>query len=244
MSDHIKYTFKIEGFTPDSLPFERLVDYYSEVKRMLGVSENMHLVAIAEGSHGSVFAIDRNHEKALVTRLLSIKEGSAPATATRAQNTINRMLKEDGTSGVFYDAQNRNVIEFPGRRDQDKVLVRIRDAASFTGELYHIAGTKDDAKIRISTDAYGVVFCNATRDLAKALRDFLFEEVRVSGRGTWTKNEDGKWAIDDFTITDFAPVKSENLRSAVDRIRAMDIGWPSDTLADIRSFEEKNGTAK
>jgi len=242
MSDTLEYTFKIENFTPKSMPFGRLVEYYAEIKRMLGVADNLHLVGVIEGSHSNAFAIDRNQETTLVKRLIAINDGSAPNKATRAYDTINSMLKEDGTSGTFYDARGENVINFPGKRTDNNVQLRIRDAATFTGELYHIAGTKDDAKIRISTDAYGVVFCTTTRDIAKALRDFLFEDVKVSGRGMWTRDENGTWDIDDFYITDFTPIQKEDLRDAVNRIRAIAVDWPTDPLGDIRSFEEKNGT--
>ncbi|MDA0369724.1 MAG: hypothetical protein O2995_15195, partial [Proteobacteria bacterium] len=241
MNDLTIYTFKIEDFTPKSMPFGRLVEYYSEIKRMLGVADNLHLVNVIESSHGSAFAIDHNHEAALVKRMSALKDGTAPKSAVRAQNTLNAMLKEDGTSGIFYDSSRDNVVNFPGKLSADGTRIQIRDSATFTGELYHIAGTKDDAKIRISTDAYGVVFCTTTRDIAKALRDFLFEDVKVSGRGVWTKGENGAWDIDDFSITDFAPVTRENLRKAVDRIRARGIDWPSDTLKELRSLEENDG---
>ncbi len=244
MNDATTYTFKIEDFTPKSMPFGRLVEYYREIKKLLGVADNLHLVDLLESSHGSAFAIDRNHEAALVKRLMAINEGTAPKAAARAQSAINAMLREDGTSGAFFDCYNQNVITFPGKRLDDSIVLRIRDAASFTGELYHIAGTKGDAKIRICTENYGVVFCTTTRDIAKALRDFLFEDVKVSGRGTWTRSESGVWDIDEFSIADFAPIKRENLREAVDRLRTIEVTWPDDVLSDIRTVEEKNGFAQ
>jgi hypothetical protein len=242
MSDTLEYTFKIENFTPETMPFGRLVEYYVEIKRMLGVSENLHLIGVVEGSHGSAFAIDRNYETALIERLQFVNQGTAPSSAMRAQSAINKMLKDDGTSGAFYGVGGQNVVNFPGNRTDDSAQLRIKDAATFTGELYHIAGTQNDAKVRISTDAYGVVFCITTKDIAKDLRDFLFEDVKVSGRGMWTRDERGTWSISEFFITDFAPVERENLRKAIERIRAIDVDWPNDTLGNIRSFEEKNGT--
>ena len=85
-----------------------------------------------------------------------------------------------------------------------------------------------------------MVFCTTTRDIAKSLRDFLFEDVKVSGRGMWTRTSLGEWEISDFTITDFAPIKREGLRSAVNRIRDLNIAWPVDPLGEIASFDEKN----
>lgn len=78
MIDAISYTFKIDNFTPESMPFGRLVEYYAEIKKMLGVADNLHLVGVFESSHGSAFAIDRNFETQLVKRLIAINEGTAP----------------------------------------------------------------------------------------------------------------------------------------------------------------------
>ena len=59
MNDAATYTFKIEGFTPESMPFGRLIEYYSEVKKMLGVADHLHLIDVVESSHGSAFRIQK-----------------------------------------------------------------------------------------------------------------------------------------------------------------------------------------
>ncbi len=241
MIDTATYIFKIEDFTPESMPFGRLVEYYLEIKKMLGVADKLHLVGVVESSHGSAFKIDRNHQAPLDKRLIEINEGTAPSVSLRARDTIDRMLREDGTSGSFYDSRGINAIPFPGKRSAEVAQIRVRGAASFVGELYHIAGTKDDVKVRINTDLYGVVFCATSREIAKELRDFLFDEVKVSGRGVWAKISTGKWNIDDFIITDFAPVKRESLRQSVDRLRNMDIVWPDDPIGEIEKIEERDG---
>lgn len=236
-----EYTFKINDFTPETMPFGRLVEYYNELKKMLGLADNIHLVGIYESSHGSVFSVDQRSDYGIQGRMNQLSEGTAPQGAIRARNTINAMLREDGTSGQFFDSNNRNVIKFPGKQPDGDVLYRVRDAAFFTGELYHIAGSKDTVKVRLSTDAYGTVFCKTTRDIGKALRDFLFENVSVSGRGLWTRTASGDWIINDFTITDFTPVKKDSLEKTIKRIRLLSINWPEDPLAAISEIENKDG---
>lgn len=236
-----EYTFKIVGYTPQTMPFGRLVEYYAELKKMMGDSSSFHLMEIVESSHGSCFAVDQSHQHLVEQRIVQLRERTAPKPALRAQDTINAMLREDKTSGSLADRRGSNVIEFPGGRVGDQPVFRIRDAATFTGELYHIAGTATDAKVRLSTDAYGVVFCTTTKEIAKALRDFLFEDVRVSGRGTWIRPADGPWRIDNFAITDYAPVNKESLRDAVDRMRAIGINWPDDPIGEIRRLNEEGG---
>jgi len=208
---------------------------------MIRDPNSFHLMGIVESSHGSGFAVDRNSQIGVEKQIIQLLERTAPKTALRAQDTINAMLEEDKTSGSLTDKHGNNVIEFPGGRADDAIVFRIRDAETFTGELYYIAGTATDAKVRISTDAYGVVFCITTKEIAKALRDFLFEDVRVSGRGTWIRSADGPWRIEDFAITDYAPVNRESLRGAVDRLRAIGIDWPDDPLGEIMRIDEEGG---
>ncbi len=239
MTSQAKYRFKIDGFAPESMPFGRLVEYYQELKRMFGSEDGIHLLNIIEGSHESAFSIDRSFETSFRKRLYEVQEGTANKVAMRAHSVINAMLAEDGTSGSLYDNDGANIIVFPGRKSEKNTGFKIRDTATFTGELYHISGAAGDAKARIATETYGVVFCTTTRDIAKSLRDFLFEDVRVNGRGIWAKLDDGSWSIEDFVITDFSPVKAESLRSAIDRIRSLDLHWPTDPLGEIRDLEER-----
>ncbi|MDF2097505.1 hypothetical protein [Aquibaculum arenosum] len=241
--DTTTYTFKIEDFTPENMPFGRLIEYYLQITRLLRVAENLHLVDVVEGSHGSAFRVERKHEAELTRMLVAINDGSAPKSALRARDEINSMLRQDGTSGSFYDSRGVNVIPFPGKMADNGPQLRVRGAASFVGELYHIAGTKDDAKVRINTDAYGVVFCSTSKEIARDIRNFLFEDVKVSGRGMWVKSESGKWDIDNFVITDFDPVKRESLRETVDRVRGMHLAWPDDPIGEVSKIEERNGTA-
>ncbi len=243
MSDSVVYTFKIKDFTPKTMPFERLVQYYVQLKRMLDIADNMHLLEITEASHGSCFAIDRGYETRVQKRLEEVRVGEAPKTNIRAYETINKMLQDDGTSGSFSQSNGADILQFPGRATASDVnlSVRVKDTASFYGFLYHLSGAQDDVKVRIETAQYGKIYCVATRELAKNLRNWLLEDIKVSGRGTWVRDSNGIWSIEDFTITDFTPVLKENLKSAIERIKSVGIDWPEDTVGNIYSLNEKNG---
>ncbi len=241
MKETTRYTFRIEGFTPETMPLKRLLAYYSEIAKMLEVDDHLHLTGVLEGSHRSTLVVDPNHESELRKRIAEIKEGTAPKAAIKAHDTINEMLCEDETSGGVFDESERNVIPFPGRRPEREAIYRIRDAATFTGKLYHIAETNEGVNVRVRTEAYGVVACKTTLDIGKELRGHLFGTVKVRGHGIWTRTGDGKWSIDDFSLIDFAPVSMADLRETVDRLRALDIEWPDDPIQAIRNIEEKDG---
>lgn len=240
MTRKVEYTFKIEGLTPAEMPFARLVEYYAQLKTLIGVGENVHLVDIKESSHASCLTVDQQYEKKLLKRISDVKSGSAPVRVKRAQDMINAMLREDDTSGAFIGPQLTNVIDFPGNKIKEEVVYEIRDVGTFTGELYHIAGSAsgEEVNLRIRTDAYGVVFALTTKDKGRVLREFLFENLQVTGKGLWRRDAAGRWAVDDFEVLDFAPARKETLRDTVNRLRKLDIQWPSDPLGEIECFNE------
>jgi len=239
MTSKARYTFKIEGFTPETMPFGRLIDYYAQLKQMLGHPEHLHLVNIFESSHGTCLAVDGDTRKRVDERLLKIRDGSAPQTALRAREQINLMLQEDGTSGEFFGPDGENVIPFPGTRADEDVIYSIYDEAVFSGEVYHIAVSKNEVKLRVATDTFGVVFCVAPRKMGVELRAFLDERLQITGRGTWKRTSDGAWAVSDVTITDFRPVQ-KSLRETVDKLRALNMDWPEDVLSEIDRIEERS----
>lgn len=234
MNDIVNYTFKLDDLTPETMPFGRLLDYYSQIAKMLGAADKLRFSGGLNSNHGARFAIERTQNNYIMQRIETINAGTAPRSALRAHDKINAMLKEDGTSALFFDTQNRNVIKFLGIDSENKNAeqIKIRGRATFTGELYHITGKNDGAKIRIHTNLYGSVLGTLSKDMAKKLRNHLFEYVRVSGRGLWIREQDGRWRIENFIITDFITVSNENLRSVINKLRAIDIDWPKDMLED------------
>lgn len=118
---------------------------------------------------------------------------------------------------------------------------RVRDCTSFTGDLRCVSADKGGSvKVLISTDAYGEALCEATQEIGQALRSLLLHKVKVSGSGMWYRRSNGQWAVEAFTITDFAPVAKDGLRETVDRIRGIDIDWPDDPIALMRDFDGRD----
>ena len=72
------------------------------------------------------------------------------------------------------------------------------------------------------------------------LREFLDEQIQITGRGTWKRTTDGAWTVNDVTIIDFQPIE-KSFRETVDRLRALDIDWPEDVLGEIDRIEERGG---
>lgn len=244
MTDFKQFTFRIQNYTPETLPFERLIEYYQNLAQMLGESGSMHLLEITEGSHATALSVEDIAVARIEQRLEGLAVDAVPEAALKARAVIGRMLSEDGTSATFEDDRGNNVVVFPGPNLDAAQPLRFRDTASIVGELYHIAGKKSDAQIRLQTDDYGVVFCSTTKAIARDMRDYLFEEIKVSGRAQWTKDvETGRWDIGSLTVTDFVPVVKESLKMAVERVRELNISWPDDPLGELSRINSDDDAA-
>lgn len=242
-NEQLRYTFRINDKTPETMPFGRLLDYYVQLKDMLGLEDHLHLVAIGEGSHANAFSMDCAHEAELTERLSGLQSGQTPKKALTARNRINEMLSEDSTSGCLSGPGNAQVMTFPGSHIPSKAALSLRDTMSLTGELYYLAASGNNVAVRLRTESHGAVFGTTSKDVGHALRSVLFEQVKLDGHGEWLRHEDGTWSVESFTVASFTPVGSANLRETVDHIRNMDLDWPSDPLARLREMEEKNGQA-
>lgn len=243
MTEPIIYTFKIDGFTPESMPFGRLVAYYDKLEKVLGLDADIHLVSIDKGSHLSGLAIAPNQQTSLSRRIRDVKHGTAPRPVLRAMDDINAMLEADGVSGALSGPHGETVIQFPGRLPEDHASYEIRERARFTGELYAIAGHDPVVKIRVHTAAHGVVLGEMPIEMGRNIGRHLFKPVRVEGHGVWTRSETTPWKIRDFVIDDFKALKTDDIQTTIERIRKMNIQWPDNFLDEMRAEDDEDEVA-
>lgn len=235
------YTFRINDFTPETMPFGRLLEYYAQLKAMLGLEQHLHLVEVGEGSHATALVVDANHEEQFKAHVSALSAGRASAKASQASKRLNELLQADGTSASFYNANEEAVLEFPGSRTNEKHPLALQDTMSLSGELYYLAASGDKIALRLRTEVHGSVFGTTTKSIGWELRNLLFGPVKLQGHGEWLRHQDGTWSIRNFSVSSFTPLQAENLRQTVERIRSMDLEWPSDPLHELRTLEEKNG---
>ena len=101
MSESDEYRLKIEAYTPDTMPMERLAEYLAELAQMLGESTSVHFVRLEPGSTSVIHRIEREAVPKIKTRTASVRRGIGPRDSVRAYRKINRMLREDNGSAVW-----------------------------------------------------------------------------------------------------------------------------------------------
>jgi hypothetical protein len=242
-----EYRFRIDAYTPDTMPMARLAEYLAELATVLGEPTYVHLVRLEPGSTVLVHQVEREAVPKVRDRATSVRRGRGPRDAVRAYHAINKLLREDDGVGVLQEQTGAEIIRFPGREETEEKFAAIRQYGSIDGEVLRVGGPQKYVPVMLQSENEPIAGCYAERTIAKELARKLFEPVRVFGRGRWNRDADGKWSLDQFIIQSFEPLRSELLSEALGRLRAIPVSWGDDAYGDLQLMrhgpEKQNGGA-
>jgi hypothetical protein len=237
----IEYRFKIDAFTPETIPMQRLAAYMADLATLLGSQEKVHFDRTEGGSVVLVQKIETDAVSAVRQRLVGVKKRTAPEDAIRAFGDIDKKLLEDKAIGVL-EADTGKQIEFPGRnRALLNTFAPIVEHGSLDGRLIRVGGR--DETVPVYLEEGDVIHkCNSNREMAKKLAPFLFEgPLRVWGSSRWYRDQFGNWVMERFTITDFEQLDDSSLTATVSKLRAVpDSGLEShnDPFSELRRIRQ------
>jgi hypothetical protein len=149
------------------------------------------------------------------------------------------MLFEDKATAAIHRG-TATIIRFPGIAAAPRQTLIVTDVGSVTGYLYMLSHGKDGFSARLRVDD-GVILCAVQRRAISALKECLFETVRVSGLGRWRQDDAGAWRIQSMSIESVKPLKTSGLRNAVEDLRAIEVDWPDDPLGYLADLNESGG---
>lgn len=197
-----EYTFRITGFTPDTLPMGRLADYLGDLAQLLGSKEHVHLDRIEPGSIRLVAAVDQEARPVVSPRVRSAARGEGPKDARLAWSRLNDRLGKDGTSASL-ELPGGEVIAFPGTAPPSKPIGPLRQETTIQGRLVRLEGYGDDVSVGLEeeTGLAGRVVVRAA--VARELASHFHQHVRLSGGGRWRRDTDGQWCLDHLDVTAF-----------------------------------------
>ena len=244
MVDSREYKFRIDAYTPETLPMERLAEYMADLAKILGEPANVHFVRLDPGSTVLVQMIDEEAEPKVRHRIQTVRSGDGPADALLAYNRINRRLLDDNAIGALSDDRGANVIDFPGRNLADPVTFgAFNQTGSLDGQLIRIGGVRDQVPVILLASDGTHINCQAPREMAKTIARYLLgPELRVHGDGRWHRDKTGTWQLARFTIGSFEVLDGEPLSAVVARLRDIKGSeWPEveDPWAELE--RERNG---
>lgn len=229
-----EYRFKIDAFTPDTLPMARLAQYLARLADILGEPKYVHLVGIEEGSLELVHAIDADAATKVRARVDAVGKGRGPRDAQAAYLSVNEYLREDGARAVLRErTTGPGILEFPGREHAEEAFPLVNQPGHIFGVVVRVGGTGDRIPVLIESEGSRISGCHTDREMAKTLARYLFEHVRLKGKGSWLRDAEGRWSLNRFRIEGFEPVARTSVAEALDELRAAAGDWTEEDYRDV-----------
>jgi hypothetical protein len=242
-----EFSLKINGYTPDTLPMERLAEYMAALAKLMGSQSSVHFVRVKEGSAVLVSHVGERDRPKVEKRLQLVKMNAGTADARLAYKKLDDMLLEDATDGVLLEKDN-NVIIFPGKnREQPTVYKSVWQYDSVEGVLITIGGKDDTVPVHLES-GNTVYKCTTTRGKAREMAPYLFSvPLRVSGEASWRRDANGTWCLNSLIIDDFKALNTDAASLVIDRLRKIEGNeWDQveDPYALLRSLRDDDGDNK
>jgi hypothetical protein len=241
MSQDEEFIFKIDAYTPDTMPMARLAEYIAQLAAILGEEKAVHFVRLKAGSTQIVHKIEREAVPKVRARTTEVRGGRGTSEARRAYRKVNRLLREDNGKGILSEeSTGAEIIEFPGIDEQQETFSGVRQRGAIDGEVVRIGGVQTWVPILLRAEREQIPNCWCKHDVAKRLARHLFEPVRLFGSGRWERDGEGKWTLEHFAVDSFEPLRDEALSLTVARIAAIptDIDMASIEVFPTREEEE------
>jgi hypothetical protein len=235
--NRVEYRFVLDGYTPDTIPQARLAEYLADLALLYGNEKAVHFLKLEESSLAVVSVVELDSDEDVSDRVQIADSDAAPAEVRRVYQALRRRVIEDG--GPAYIARGpARVLEFSLEQAVNEPLIYgpFWQQGHLSGTVILLGGKSDPVSVKLQ-DANGEVHtCKARREIAKRLRDHLFEQpVRVIGRGKWVREATGRWRLEQFDIDNFVPLEDESLSATIARLQAIDARWKDrpDPLAEL-----------
>lgn len=240
MADLERFEFTVPGYTPDTMPLDRLMEYLGQLAIILGQPSDLHLVAIERSSTRPVLMMRHDVAARARTRVSEVRQGGGSVRRREAFHTIRRMVSEDGGVPAVLRAREGELLEFPGvALGADQVVHSVRQQTSLEGTLVRVGGIGDNAQLLIQ-DLSGVVIagCTASRALAREMGPHIYRPLRVSGIATWHRTAAGNWEISRLHVQTFDPLEEDEHEDALTQLNAVSVVWPDDTTDQLLAMRE------
>lgn len=220
----VEYVFRIDSFTPDTLPMARLAEYLGTLAKLLGHTEHTHFVRVDSGSARLVHKVDAVDAPKVETRLGGVRIGQAPREALAAKQALDDMLAKDNADGELIEvATGRVVVPFEGRnRPKRLTFPPFREDTTIEGQIVNIGGRDSTAHAILQDGDVYHANVNMSRDIARDLAPLLYgPQVRLFGNGRFERQPDGFWKMLDFRVDRFEKLDDRVIADALARVRSL-----------------------
>lgn len=241
------YKFRIDSFTPDTIPMARLAAYMAELAKLLGNEASVHFREIIRGSAVLVSEVEAVAVPKVRERLTRIDNSAAKWQSDDETlepcRKLNVMLAADNAIGNLRRGQ-ATILQFPGRESARIKIGPVTQPTTIIGQLVRVGGRDKTAHAQVE-DAEGRSWTIVmSRDQARQLAPLLYGDVlRFAGVGRWARTVNGLWELDELRLQSWEAITNESLRDSVQALRQVEgsqwrsIDDPLAILGEIRDGE-------
>ncbi|WDR06050.1 hypothetical protein PSQ90_00880 [Devosia rhodophyticola] len=234
--------FKIEAYSPETFPMERLGQYLADLGAMLGEATQVHFVKLESGSTGLVHRVESEALPRVEAHIADVRSGEAEVVNLNAYRSINARLKEDNATAALQIVDSGiSILDFPGKNIPDPQPPEIvTQPGTIDGIVIRLGGK--DASVPLSVQNGDTIYrCNTTREMARQLGPHIFgSDLRFNGLGTWQRQETGAWTLNKFNVFSFVVLDTTPLPEFIAQLRSMNLEWEEvdDAWRDLASMRD------
>jgi hypothetical protein len=241
-----EYEFRIDKFTPSTIPMARLAEYLRELAALIGHYDSVHFKRIKGGSVSVVASVESEAIPKVRARLQSARDPEAPKDIRKPFERIDEMLREDNAIAKI-NRGNSNVVKFLGRDGaRNPRMGPFSERGEIDGKIVRVGGADKTAHVLIEQADGEILSAEISRELAVALAHYLYTKpVRLAGLARWERTETGQWNLVSFRAKEFELLKDDDLASAVGNLRRIEADWKHDPdpLALLERVRGSSGEA-
>jgi hypothetical protein len=235
--------FRIDSFTPETLPMARLAQYLAHLSTLYGNDDSVHFERLRRGSAIVQVSIEEPAFPKVLQRLQSVKTGDPDPEAHRAFKAIDKLLRNDNAVGTITRSGKTKILEFPGRKLPVIDPITIYQPTSIDGVVIKIGGRDETIPVTLRDVEGKIVNCEV-RGIAQAKelsRHYLTETLRLSGSGKWSRSGSGTWVLESLLIQSFEILDEATLDSVLSALRAVrGNGW-ADAENPLKIWKKMRG---
>ncbi|TXT27145.1 MAG: hypothetical protein FD134_220 [Gallionellaceae bacterium] len=201
----------------------KLAKYLAKLSVMFGDESYVHFLKVRNGSAIPEIAVEHVAASKVAARLRLVGTLDAPPDLEKANQEINRMLREDNASATLKIKHGENVLVFPGKKTPLAEEVVVHEQGDLDGVIIRVGGKDDTVPVWIEGEGKVIYKCQTNRDIARQLAAHLFDHpVRVTGSGQWCRTPERKWELEDFKIKSFEILDDSPLEKVVNDLRQIE----------------------
>lgn len=235
-----RFEFTVPGYTPETMPLDRLMEYLAQLSIILGQPSDLHLIGIETSSTRPVLAMRHDVAVRARARAGEVRHGGGSTRRRDAFATICRMVSEDGGATASLTAPEGKILEFPKvDLGADQIIHSVRQPTTLQGELIRVGGLRENAQLLIQEMSGKVVSgCTAPRDVARAMAPLLYKSLRVSGIGSWHRTAAGQWEVTNLHVQTFEELDADVHEATLAKLQAVVAMWPADAADQLAAMRD------